>query len=70
MDRKYLREPEAAHRIGLAPTTLKRWRARRVGPPYHVISRGAVVYSTADLDRWMDSRRRETDSETGSEALR
>lgn len=70
MDRKYLREPEAAHRIGLAAATLKRWRSRRVGPPYHVISRGAVVYSTADLDHWMDSRRRETDAETGTEVDR
>lgn len=70
MERKYLREPEAAQHLGLAPATLKRWRSRRVGPAYYVISRGAVCYLLSDLHAWMESHRRETDPSTSSEASR
>ena len=54
----------AARYIGRAEATLIQWRIRGEGPPY--IKQGrAVVYDFADLDRWLDQRRRMSTSDSG-----
>jgi hypothetical protein len=55
-----LRTSEAATFIGVKPTTLKIWRYRGTGPPYHRIGSGPtspVAYSLADLRAWLDEHR-------------
>ena len=55
----------AARYIGRAEATLIQWRIRGEGPPY--IKQGrAVVYDFADLDSWMDQRRRISTSDDGN----
>jgi hypothetical protein len=58
----FLNEHEAAEFSGLAVTTLRRWRVVGKGPAYYKLSsgkHGRVVYSRADLDRWLAGCRRE-----------
>ncbi|MBX9745615.1 MAG: helix-turn-helix domain-containing protein [Hyphomonadaceae bacterium] len=45
---------EAAQYLGVSVSTLKNWRAKKVGP--HWVMRGArlVAYKPADLDRFLD----------------
>lgn len=47
---------EAAEIVGLAPATLETLRCRGGGPPYYKIGR-RVVYRSADLRAWVDSKR-------------
>jgi uncharacterized protein YjcR len=49
--------PTTARVLGVSPRTLEAWRARDGGPPYVRI--GALVrYAQADLERWLEGRRR------------
>lgn len=45
---------EAAQYLGVSVSTLKNWRAKKVGPRW--VMRGArlVAYKPADLDRFLD----------------
>lgn len=55
-DRAALPTPEAAHYIGLAYATLKRWRATGDGPAYVRIG-SRIVYLVDDLDTWLYAHR-------------
>lgn len=55
-EENYLRDTEAAKKLGLSVQTLRNYRHREKGPAY--IKRGrAVRYAVSDLDEYMRSRR-------------
>jgi predicted DNA-binding transcriptional regulator AlpA len=57
-----LRVRDAADYIGLSISTLAKWRITGFGPRY--IKAGArVLYDRADLDEWMNKRRRSNTAE-------
>jgi hypothetical protein len=45
----------AAAYLGTTPGTLKNWRARGMGPKYHLIQTKLVRYHTDDLDAFVRS---------------
>lgn len=47
---------------GLKPNTLENWRVRGVGPRYLKIG-GLVRYSTADLDAYLETQKRQSTSQ-------
>ncbi|SON63395.1 hypothetical protein MSIMFI_04925 [Mycobacterium simulans] len=44
---------EAAPRLRVTEQTLKRWRARGIGPAYVRLENGQVRYRIADLEAWL-----------------
>lgn len=60
-----LRPPAAGKRVKLSESTLAKMRMRGDGPPYSKVGAKIVVYSTADLDDWVASRRRTSTSDPG-----
>lgn len=48
----YLRTPDAAKYLGLAPGTLENKRYSGDGPTFRKLGGRAVVYATEDLDAW------------------
>lgn len=54
-DPRYLREIEAADRVGLAPSTLTKMRSLGSGPPFVKVGR-AVRYHEDDLNEWLTTR--------------
>ena len=67
----YLTTPEAARYVGLAASTLKRYRMTGEGPVYHRLG-GRVRYRREDLDAWAGERRlvSTVDDGTGERARR
>jgi predicted DNA-binding transcriptional regulator AlpA len=63
-----LRAPEAAKFLGLSESTLAKLRMRGGSdtPPFVRLGSRAVGYRLADLHGWLESRRRESTSDTGS----
>ena len=55
--RCYLDTRQAAAYLGLSPSTLNRMRVSGDGPRYSKVGR-RVIYDVADLDHWMDERKR------------
>jgi hypothetical protein len=55
----HLRVTEAAEHLRLSKSTLDKLRCHGGGPIYYKLCR-TVVYSIADLDSWMASRRRKS----------
>ena len=53
---EYLQTPDAARRLGLAPTTLEKMRGRGDGPKFHRFSRRRIAYATTALDAWARER--------------
>jgi predicted DNA-binding transcriptional regulator AlpA len=51
-----LTEAEAAKKIDAEPQTLRKWRARRKGPPYLKLG-GKVRYSLADIEKFIQESR-------------
>lgn len=51
-----LRTPEAAEVLGVSPVTLRSWRRRGTGPPYHGIPGrgGCILYRSDELIAWKD----------------
>jgi predicted DNA-binding transcriptional regulator AlpA len=47
----------AAERIGLKQKTFENWRCNGNGPPFYKIG-SRVVYDDAEVDAWLESRRR------------
>lgn len=47
---------EAARYLAVVPRTVHRWRNRR-GLPFFLITRGAIRFDRAELQRWLDRRR-------------
>lgn len=60
-----LRAPAAAKYVGLSPSTLAKLRMRGDGPVYSKAGARIVVYDLSDLDAWINSRRRQSTSDTG-----
>jgi len=55
---RVLRTPEAAIYLGLAVSTLEKFRLTGEGPKFVRIGIRAVGYLTDDLDAWLGSRAR------------
>jgi len=48
-----LKPPQVAKRCQVSETTLRRWRAKGIGPPF--MKAGLVVrYSRAGLEQWLE----------------
>ena len=56
----------AARRMGLATSTLAKMRLSGTGPQYYKLGR-RVVYRCADIDAYMESRRRRSTSDEAAE---
>ena len=56
---------EAAAYLRLSPKTLVKNRCIGGSPPFFKAGR-RVIYDRADLDRWLDERRRTSTSDVGS----
>lgn len=52
-----LGERAAAQLLGVTPSCLRTWRARRMGPPYLRLAKRAIRYQLADLLLWASTRR-------------
>lgn len=62
---RYLKTPEAATHLGLAPTTLEKHRCYGTGPVFRKLG-GRIVYAIADLDAWAEKATRRSTSDPGS----
>ena len=56
---------EAAERIRLRPQTLRSYRSKGGGPAFIKLSTNRVAYRTADLEEWIQSRRRNSTCDPG-----
>lgn len=62
----YLRPPMAAKFIGVAVSTLARWRVEGNGPKFcRPGGKRFVLYSKADLIDWLEANKRQSTSEGG-----
>jgi predicted DNA-binding transcriptional regulator AlpA len=64
--RRVMRTPQAAHYVGLSPSTLEKFRLRGNGPSYQKAGPKIVVYRLEDLDAWLEANRRRSTSDAGS----
>lgn len=60
-----LRTPAAAEYVGLAASTLEKFRLTGSGPAYYKSGPKIVVYEVKDLDDWLRSRRHMSTSDSG-----
>ena len=67
--RELLDAKGAAAYLRLASQTLAKMRLSGMGPPYYKVGR-RVLYDRTDLYRWLDSKRRFSTSDPGSDAVR
>ena len=58
-----LRVSDAARYLGLSESTLAKMRLRGDGPTYSKAGVRVVVYAMADLDAFLDARRRTSTSQ-------
>jgi excisionase family DNA binding protein len=63
MPKELLDNEAAARYLGIAPATLNTLRCRGDSPPYYKVGR-RVLMDRADLDTWLEARRRQNSSET------
>ena len=61
-------EGAAAH-LGLSVSTLNKLRVFGGGPVFLKLGR-RVAYDVSDLDRWLETKRRRSTSDDGSQAIR
>lgn len=59
-----LNEADAAKLLGVVPKCLQAWRVRGGGPVFLKVGR-LVKYTQADLDAWLEGRRRQSTSDKG-----
>lgn len=52
----YLREADAAERLGVKPRSLQRWRQLGTGPAFTRMGARLIAYRATDLDTWAASR--------------
>jgi predicted DNA-binding transcriptional regulator AlpA len=64
---RYLRTADAAVYCGSTKSTFEKYRLTGQGSVFRKLGR-VVVYDVADLDEWMDGKRRLSTSDSGSEA--
>ena len=60
----FIRVPDAAAYLNLSPSTLAKMRVRGDGPAYSKAGPRVVVYDVADLDAYLNGRKRFSTSET------
>ena len=60
-----MRADQAANYLGLARQTLAKLRWSGGSPPFYRMG-SRILYDRADLDEWLDARRRASTSDTGS----
>lgn len=65
---RHLRTKDAAAFLGIAPATLRNWKALRIGPPARKLSGRLVVYSLDDLHAFMAAREAATHNAPASQA--
>jgi predicted DNA-binding transcriptional regulator AlpA len=55
----WLSTEEVAHLLGVDPSSVRRWRTSRPpqGPPFVRLSARVTIYSAADVEAWLHSRR-------------
>jgi predicted DNA-binding transcriptional regulator AlpA len=58
------RAPQAADYLGISPSTLAKWRMHGDPPAFRKLGR-VVVYDQDDLDRFLDTCRRQSTSDPG-----
>lgn len=58
VEAEYLDTKQAATFLGLSPYTLQSWRSRGMGPPHYPVSGTRVHYKKAELEAWMQQRRK------------
>lgn len=63
MSQNKLRAPAAADYLGLSASTLAKMRLRGDGPLYMKAGPRVVLYDVADLEAWLESRKRRSTSE-------
>lgn len=63
--RQLLNVPEAAEYLRMAPQTLAKMRCEGTSPPFIKLGR-RVLYDLAEIDQWLDQRRRRSTSDPGS----
>jgi len=63
---RILRAPEAAAYTGLSESTLAKRRLRGEPPTFVRLSSRTIGYALEDLDAWVDSCRRQSDSQRTS----
>jgi hypothetical protein len=61
-----LRTPAAAAYLGLSASTLEKMRIFGGGPVYSKAGPKIVVYRIADLNEWLQARRRTSTSDNGT----
>ncbi len=59
----------AARHLGLSVSTLNKLRVFGGGPVFLKLGR-RVVYDLADLDHWLETKRRRSTSDDGSQGVR
>ena len=62
--RRVLRAPEAAIYLGLSPSTLAKRKLHGLPPEYLSLGGRAVGYAIDELDRWLESCRRQSTSQS------
>lgn len=62
--RELLSAPEAAKYLRMATQTLAKMRCEGTSPPFIKLGR-RVLYDQAEIDRWLDQRRRRSTSDPG-----
>lgn len=50
---EWVSDVEAARIIGVSAASLRRWRQRRMGPPYRKVGGHLVRYRRSDLEHWL-----------------
>jgi hypothetical protein len=58
---KRLTDVQAGKKLGVSPTTLANWRARKFGPPYLKIGR-KVEYLADDIEAWRLAQRHDPEA--------
>jgi hypothetical protein len=54
----YLSEADIAARLGVAPKTLRNWRALETGRPYLKLGGSVIRYHLGEVDAWALTQRR------------
>lgn len=60
---------KAAERLGISTRTLEKWRLTGQSPPYRKLGR-AVRYDPADVEVWLEERKRNSTSDPGPAATK
>jgi len=59
---------EASELIRLRPQTLRAYRSRGGGPDFIRLAMNRVAYRTADLEKWIEQRKRRSTCDPGPSA--